>query len=187
MSKLDKKMILVGDFCKLIPIEPKDFETFIELRNREKNKYFLNQNYDVTLEGQRIWYNNYLERDNDIYWGIWRDEDTIVGTIRLYNVNGDTCEEGSCIIDDIYSKEAPYAVEAKYLLTKYAFENLGLKQIVNENKKDNRVMNSLSKQQGFRFIKNVFIGDAEYNYFILEVGDFQKEKIEKLLNYWKER
>lgn len=187
MSKLDKNCILIGHFCTLIPVLPKDFERIIELRNREENKYFLNQKYDITFEEQCIWYEKYLERVDDVYWGIWKSDDCLIGTIRLYDVEEDSAEEGSCIIDNQYSKEAPYVVEAKYLLTRYAFEQVGVKKIINRNKKDNKVMNSLSRQQGFKLQRIIDINGMEYNYYVLVVDDFQQEKIEKVLDYWKKR
>lgn len=186
-EKPDKHVVLEGEFCTLVPIREQDFESIIRLRNREKNRYFLNQKTELTLEQQKKWYEDYLVRDNDIYWGIWKDKDTLIGTVRIYNIHGDTCEEGSCIVDEDYAKEAPYAVEAKYLLTEYAFRTLRLKKIVNINKADNKVMNSFSKQQGFKLVKEVMMDGCRFYYYVLDEQDFQKEKVENLLQYWKAR
>mgnify|MGYP001032018667 CR=1 FL=1 len=186
-EKPNKQIVLKGEFCALIPIMEKDFEDIIRLRNREKNRYFLNQKINLTLEQQIVWYQDYLGRENDIYWGIWKDCDTFIGTIRIYNIQESECEEGSCIVDEEYAKEAPYAVEAKYLLTKYAFDTLGIDKIVNFNKADNKVMNSLSKRQGFQLIKEVIFEGEKFNYYVLEKQRFEREKIEQMLQYWKAR
>lgn len=186
-EKPNKQVVLKGEFCTLIPIEERDFGDIIRLRNREKNRYFLNQKSELTWEQQKKWYQDYFGRDNDIYWGIWKNRDTFIGTIRIYNIREGECEEGSCIVDEDYAKEAPYAVEAKYLLTKYAFDTLGVARIININKADNKVMNSLSKRQGFRVMDEVFLEGEKYYYFILEEKNFEREKIEKMLQYWKTR
>lgn len=184
---LNKQIVLQGDFCTLIPIREQDLEAVIKLRNREKNKYFLHQESNLTLEQQKGWYEDYLIRDNDIYWGIWKKNNTFIGTIRIYNIEGDECEEGSCIVDENYAREAPYAVEAKYLLTNYAFETLKLKKMINVIKADNKVMNSFSRQQGYKLMKEIMLGESTYNYYVLECGDFEGEKIEQMLEYWKMR
>lgn len=185
--KLDKDIQLDGVFCSLIPITEKELPLVVELRNRKKNKYFMNQAYDITLESQKKWHQDYMKRDDDIYWGIWNREYIFVGTIRLYNVEGEVCEEGSCIVDERHAKEAPYAVEAKYLLSRYAFQTLGMRRMINEIRTDNKVMNSLAKQQGFRFKKLVDIGGVQYNYMVLEAERFAGDRIRRLLDYWKER
>lgn len=186
-ERVDKQIVLKGSFCTLIPVREQDFKCIIRLRNMENNKYFLHQQSDLTLEQQEKWYKDYLDRDDDIYWGIWKDDDTFIGTIRIYNIKGEMCEEGSCIVDEVYSGEAPYAVEAKYLLTEYAFRTLGLKKIVNINKSDNKVMNSLSRQQGFVLAEEIVKDGCRFNYYILEEQNFKKDKIEKILQYWKTR
>lgn len=183
----DKGIRLDGVFCSLIPITEKELPLVVELRNREKNKYFMNQAYDITLESQKKWYQDYQKRDDDVYWGIWNRENIFVGTIRLYHVKGEVCEEGSCIVDERYAGEAPYAVEAKYLLVCYAFQTLELRRMVNEIRTDNKVMNSLAKQQGFRLEKLVDIGGVQYNYMVLDSDRFAGDRIRRLLAYWKER
>ncbi len=182
-----KHNIINGIFCDLVPIRETDLNDIVMLRNQERNKYFLHQESDITLEQQRIWYQKYCIRKNDIYWGIHNKKEKLVGTIRLYNIGNGFCEEGSCIVNENYAKEAPYAIEAKYLTTQFAFQILHLNQIVNENKRDNRVMNSFSKQLGFVKVKTVTIRDTEFNYFVLTPEQFQKEKIQQILEYWSNR
>ena len=185
--KLDKNIRMDGVFCSLVPIGEKDLPLVVELRNKEKNKYFMNQQYDITLEMQKQWYCNYLKRENDIYWGIWNKTGCFIGTIRLYHMEGDSCEEGSCIVDENYAKEAPYVVEAKYLITEYAFRDLRMRCMINIIRMDNKVMNSLAKQQGFQLIGVVDIGGVPYNRMIMYADRFARDKIKKILDYWKER
>lgn len=176
-----------GIFCDLVPVGEQDLIHIVHLRNEKRNKYFLNQNADVSLEEQKSWFEEYLRRTDDIYWGIWNKAGQMVGTIRLYNIGNDQCEEGSCIINEKYSKEAPYAVEAKFLSTVFAFDELKLNKMINENRIDNKVMNSLSKQIGFQLEKIVEIRGVQFNYFTLLAEKFEREKLLRIINYWKER
>lgn len=182
-----KQKVIKGVFCDLIPIREADLKDIVVLRNQERNKYYLHQETDITLDQQILWYQQYSEKNDDIYWGIHSKQGDLVGTIRLYDIREGYCEEGSCIIDERYAKEAPYAVEAKYLSIRFAFETLCIKQMINENKADNKVMNSLSKQLGFKKIKTVTIRGAEFNYLVLTPEQFQEEKVNKILNYWTDR
>lgn len=182
-----KQKKIEGVFCDLIPVMEIDLSEIVTLRNQERNKYYLHQESDITLEQQKVWYQDYSGRKDDIYWGIHNKKGELVGTIRLYDIREGYCEEGSCIVDERYAKEAPYAIEAKYLTIKFAFDILHLKQMINENKKDNKVMNSFSKQLGFEKIKTVMIRGAEFNYFILTPERFQEKKIRQILDYWENR
>lgn len=185
--ELDKNTQLHGRFCSLVPIREQDLPAVIRLRNQEKNKYFLNQKQDITLEAQRDWFLEYQKRRDDLYLGIWSRKKEFAGTIRLYHAQRDICEEGSCIVDEKLAKEAPYAAEAKYLLMQHAFLELGIRQIINQIRTDNKVMLSLAKQQGFRFVRDTDIGGVQYCYMILDAENFDGERLKKILDYWADR
>ena len=61
--------------------------------------------------------------------------------------------------------------------------------MINEDRADNRIMNSLTKRMGFRFVKDTVIRGASYHYYLLSEEDYRKKrgKAEELLRYWKER
>lgn len=180
--------IIEGIFCDLIPLEYKDLPSVVELRNQEKNKYCLNQADDITLEQQEIWFEEYEKRDNDIYWGVWdKNHNIMLGTLRLYDIQPDICEEGSCIINEKYAMDAPYATEAKYLVGVFAFDTLGVKQLINEIRTDNKVMASLAKRQGYKKHRQVEIRGVAFDYYLLDKEDFKRDRLEKVLDYWKER
>lgn len=186
-KRADKNLRLEGLFCRLTPVTEKELPLIVNLRNREKNKYFLNQKSDITLKMQEEWFLEYQKRENDIYLGIRNRNNVFIGTIRLYNIEGDTCEEGSCIVDERYAREAPYAAEAKYLLTQYAFHVLGMQRMINEIRVDNKVMKSLARQQGFLPVKQVEIGGAMYCYMVLDADRYSGERLKRILDNWKER
>lgn len=185
--KSGRQTIIRGRFMDLIPVRESDLSDIVELRNRERNKYFLCQENDITLEQQKQWYETYCNRENDIYWGIHNKGGDLIGTIRLYDIRDDYCEEGSCIIDEDCAKDAPYMAEAKYITTCFAFDSLGVKKIKNHNRKDNKVMNSLSRQLGYEKKGIDMLRGTEYIEFFLTPEQFPKEKISRLLDYWTAR
>ncbi len=75
------------------------FEDVIRLRNQKESKYFLNQNYDLTVEMQKEWFKEFLLRENDIYWAACNKQGDVIGTIKTYNIERSQCEQGSTIID----------------------------------------------------------------------------------------
>lgn len=180
--------VITGTFCDLLPVKKDDLPFIIKLRNQEKNKYYLNQPNDINLSQQEDWYIKYQKRTDDIYWGIWNKEHTVmVGTLRLYNIKDDSCEEGSCIIDEQYSMQAPYALEAKYLVGVFAFDILHVQQLINEIRTDNKVMSSLAKRQGYKKIKQTEIREVIFDYWLLDAEDFKRKDLMKILDYWKNR
>lgn len=182
-----KNVTLNGKIIDLVPFDKEYFESVVELRNRDLNRYFLNQDNILTIEQQENWFNSYLQRDNDIYWCIMDKKKRFVGTIRLYDIEESICELGSLIVDDRLAKEGPYALEAQLLALNFCFEKLKVKQVINQDRIDNKVMNSLSKKLGYEYIRKVIIREIEYNYYLLLEDNFKKKKIEDIIDYWSKR
>lgn len=186
-----KKKIIKGTFIDLVPITQEHLNDIVNLRNQEKNRYFLNQQSIIDYNSQLNWYNNYLKRETDIYWAIYNKNNQFIGTIRIYDIdfNKDICEQGSFMIDSKFSEDAPYAVEAELLSLDFAFYELKIKNVINEDREDNKIMNNLSKKLGFKFIKNTLINQIKYNYYILKVDDYEKnrDKFINLIKLWNDR
>lgn len=182
---------LVGKSIDLVPFSLIEIVNVVEIRNRKRNKYFLNQTYELTVEGQCKWYESYVERKNDIYWCIYDKEDNFIGTIRVYDIdeNNDMCNQGSFMIDEERAGGAPYALEAEILTLDFIFDELKIGTVINEDRADNKVMNNLSKKIGFKFIKETIINEIEYNYYLLNKEDYYKnrEKFSTVVDYWSER
>lgn len=186
-----KKKIIKGTFIDLVPITKENLNDIVNLRNQEKNRYFLNQQSIIDYNSQLKWYNNYLKIETDIYWAIYNKNNQFIGTIRIYDIdfNKNICEQGSFMIDSQFSNDAPYAVEAELLSLDFAFYELKIKNVINEDREDNKIMNNLSKKVGFKFIKNTLINEIKYNYYILEVDDYEKnrDKFIGLIKLWNDR
>lgn len=182
---------LKGKCIDLVPLTLNDTENIVEIRNREKNRYFLNQTYELNVESQRIWYETYLTRDNDIYWCIYNKKNEFIGTIRVYDIDeeSDICNQGSFMIDEDQAGGAPYALEAEILTLDFIFDVLNIGNVVNEDRVDNKVMNNLTKKLGFDFKKRKMINYVEYNYYLLNPNDYKKnrDKFVRIINYWATR
>lgn len=179
----------IGGKCiDLVPVSEKDFSNIVGIRNREKNKYFLNQPGDLTIESQKKWYESYLSRKNDIYWCIYAKSGEFIGTFRVYDIDSDKniCDQGSFMIAEEYAEGAPFALEAEILSLDFVFDVLKIGQVINENRTDNKVMNNISKKLGFSFKHKTEIRGIEYNYYILTPDDYtrNREKFLKVIDYW---
>lgn len=176
-----RKTPVTGIFIDLIPVEEKHLPELVRLRNQEKSKYYLNQQFDLTLEMQKEWYSRYIERDNDIYWCVVTKDGVVIGTYRLYDIFDEICEGGSFIIDENYTMGLPYALETCLLSLEVAFNELDLKVVINSDRKDNKNMNSMSRKLGFEFEKEIMINGVCFNRYLLKKENAKIEKYKALL------
>ena len=182
---------IAGKCIDLIPITPEDAANIVEIRNREKNKFFLNQTNELNVEEQKKWYEKYVTRDNDIYWCIYNKKGEFIGTVRVYDIDEekDLCDQGSFMIDEEQAEGAPYALEAEILTLDFIFDVLKIGNVINEDRVDNKVMNNLTKKLGFDFKEKTIINGVEYNYYLLNLGGYKKnrEKFVQIIDYWATR
>lgn len=176
-----------GRIIDLSPVTEKDLVDIIRMRNDPKMMYYLNQPMEITLDSQKAWFEKYQERTDDLYWTIKDKDGLVVGTNRLYDITADKCVQGSLMVDTRYSRTAPYAAEAIMLSIDFAFDVLGVQTIVNEDRHDNKNMNSLSRRFGFQFLRETDIRDVTYNYYELQRNTYKREDIEEILNLWLSR
>ncbi len=173
-----------GKSITLIPVEERDLPEIARMRSQSKSIYFFNQGGPLTLEMQKEWFRQYLSRDNDIYWGIHTEEGKLIGTIRIYDVMGDSCEQGSLVIDEKMAMKGPYSVEALLLSAKFAFEVLNVRVIKKHVRFDNKNMISIDKRLGVTPIGEVDIRGVKYLYNELYQADLQEEKIMAVIDTW---
>ena len=180
-----------GVCVDLVPFEMKYADEFVRMRNSQRNKYFFNQQYDLTVESQKIWYEKYLSRPDDIFWAVLNKKRIFVGTTRLYDIapDGSVLEQGSFMIDESAAREAPYAVEANIICLDFAFDVLKVKEIINRDRNDNKIMNNLSRKFGFRFIRDIEINGVPYKYCLCDHESYMsvREGIYSVIQYWAER
>ncbi len=182
-----RNRIIMGLCIDLVPVKEEFFHDIVGLRNQEKTRHFLNQQFLLTIDMQREWYQKYMERSDDLYWCIRNKEGVVVGVIRLYDISSVSCTQGSFILYEKYSMGMPYALEAEILSLEFAFEKLGVNFIINEDRGDNKAMNSLTKKMGFQFEKEVEVRDEKFNRYILYKENCKLGKYKKILDEFMER
>lgn len=182
---------IIGKCIDLIPFTLDNVENVVSIRNKDRNKYFLNQTYEISVQSQTEWYQRYIERHNDIYWCIYNKEAQFVGTIRIYDIDdeNDICDQGSFMIDEEIGTGTPYALEAEILTLDFIFEKLKIARVINEDRADNKVMNNLTKKIGFIFEKKTIINCVDYNYYLLDYDNYKnnREKFQTVIDYWVNR
>jgi RimJ/RimL family protein N-acetyltransferase len=184
-----KGQVICGKCIDLRPCTIEHGENIVYLRNQEKSRYFFNQPKASTIEGQNSWYSDYVKRDNDIYWCIHTKNEKMIGTVRLYAIDlcGGSCEEGSFVIDEAYAMSGPYALEAKITVFDFAFDELQILKVVNEDRIDNKNMNSINKRIGFQIIKESEQNGVKFSRKELTKDLYKREPLYNILEKWNER
>jgi RimJ/RimL family protein N-acetyltransferase len=115
---------IVGKYVYLKSAEINDAQFTLDLRqNSELTKYLPRLN--ISLEQQKDWIRSQREKVGDYFFVAWTNADKPIGTVSIYNIEGETSESGrlALIGDPIQN------TEASYLLFKFAFDILGLKKV----------------------------------------------------------
>ena len=102
---------------------------------------------DITVEQQRAWIRSQREKEGDYFFVVWDKEGKRIGTISIYDVNGDRAESGRLAIK---GDNAFQGIEAQILSFRFAFGKLGLECIDGFIFADNERAIRFNKQFGGR-------------------------------------
>jgi RimJ/RimL family protein N-acetyltransferase len=116
LPKLRKCRRVVGHRLQFRDAQPSDAEFILALRLDEKKNQFLSSTRPE-LEEQVRWLEDYQQSDDQAYFVIEDRDCTPVGTVRLYDAQGDLFSWGSWILSD----QAPpsSAVESTLIVYHY--------------------------------------------------------------------
>lgn len=152
----------------LKPLEEKDIESLRILRNKEKQYFFTGD--DITPEQQKVWYANYLKKNDDIMFKVVKKEepDKFIGAIAVYEINFDeeTAEVGRTVIDKEKAPEKGIGTEAVKAVCKFAFGVIKLKKLTLEVFKNNDRATRVYEKTGFVSVdnrKNIYIMEMTPN------------------------
>lgn len=81
---------------------------------------------DNTVEQQKAWIRSQREKEGDYFFVVWDKKGNRIGTISIYDVNGDHAESGRLAIK---GDNAFQGIEAQILSFRFAFGVLGLECI----------------------------------------------------------
>ncbi|WP_281184330.1 GNAT family N-acetyltransferase [Trichlorobacter lovleyi] len=143
--------LIPGENIFLRGIDEKDLNNVMEWRNRPKiKKCFFNRN-KLTVEGQQIWYENYLADAADHMFMIVTNNNVPIGTMALSHIDltSSKAEYGRALIAVDGYQGKGYAKEALLLILQYAFNTLQLNRVFLEVFSDNLPAIKLYKKSGF--------------------------------------
>ena len=135
----------------LRPLEKRDIEKLRIWRNDKKNTKFLRQIPYITEESQNKWFENYLENEDEICFAIeeCQELNRLVGSLSLYNFNGNVAEFGKILIGDIEAHGRKIGYNATKTVLKIAFDVLKLKKVILEVYEDNLAAKKIYEKAGF--------------------------------------
>lgn len=81
---------------------------------------------DNTVEQQKAWIRSQREKEGDYFFVVWDKDGNRIGTISIYDVNGDHAKSGRLAIK---GDNAFQGIEAQILSFRFAFGVLGLECI----------------------------------------------------------
>jgi len=130
---------------RLRPVRLDDAAFIVWLRNLDYVKGYVGDSAANTA-GQEAWLRNYFEREGDYYFIVETSGGIPLGTHGIYDVKGDSAEQGRQIIRPEVVAGVPTAI----LATDLAFSRLGLSKLRSNSVSTNRAVLSLHRKSGFK-------------------------------------
>jgi RimJ/RimL family protein N-acetyltransferase len=119
------KGVIEGRYVALRSATVEDAEFTLAVRqNPEFNKYL--PRITNTLEQQKAWIQKQRNKDDDYFFVVWDKQCNRIGTISIYNIEGDHAEAGRLTMRG----NAFQSIEAQLLSFRFGFNDLNLKTIV---------------------------------------------------------
>jgi RimJ/RimL family protein N-acetyltransferase len=123
--KLSKVNRLFGKTLLFFNAKPEDAEFIVALRtDKQLSKYLSATSQEV--EKQIEWLKRYSKIDDQVYFIIKRNDGERLGTVRLYDQQGDSFCWGSWILNACAPQSA--AIESALMVYSYAIDYLGFKK-----------------------------------------------------------
>jgi len=138
----------------LNPLEKQDIEELRVLRNGAR-EFFVYQGI-ITPEKQQKWFEQYLQKDDDIMFKIVKAEEPeeFIGAVALYDIEPEKhqAEFGRIVIDKEKVSEKGLGQETVEAITQFGFTILNLRKIVAEVLKENQRALTSDLRAGFTII-----------------------------------
>ena len=157
---------------RLRPLRKTDIEHLRMWRNDEKNTQFLRKIGHITAEMQESWFQSYLQNEQEICFAIEETTDLnrLVGSLSLYDFNGDEAEIGKILIGDSEAHGRGIGRFSLVMAMKIGFKKLKLKRIIASVHRENVPSRSIFRQVGTAVVGNhpSVVGGVEDIYSIDE-------------------
>lgn len=134
-----------GFNLRLRPVRITDAAFIVWLRNLDHVKGRVGDSAANTA-AQETWLKNYFEREGDYYFIAETLDGISLGTHGIYNVKGNSAEQGRQIMRPDVMSGVPTAL----LATDLAFRNMGLSELRSTCVSTNRAVVSLHRKSGYK-------------------------------------
>ena len=157
----------------LRPLEEGDIENLRMWRNNAHQTRFLRQIGHITPEMQKQWYEKYLTNEKELTFAIveTRDLNRMIGSVALYDLNGNTAEVGKIQIGDPEAGGRGIGRISLVLAMWIGFKKLGLEKIIGVVHQENISAHKNDMRVGFKIVgtRPALIGGFEDELEIDEV------------------
>ena len=183
-----KKQIICGSVVDLYPFSPEFAADIARLRNQEKARYFLSQNFELTPENQLAWMQQYADRSDEINFVAVNKSGTVVGTLGLYNYQQDCMELGRVVFDlEKVKGGVPYTLESAIQVLDIAFDCLKVKEVVVNIREDNYNLIKFVQSLGFCTTGACEIREQPYVELRIKEDGRLYQKYSQYLSSWMEK
>ena len=135
--------IIKGRYVYLKSADQDDVEFTLSLRQNPLLTRYLPK-LDISIEQQKTWIASQREKAGDYFFVARTQDDTPIGTVSIYEIQGDTSESGRlALIGDPLQN-----IEASLLLFRFAFDIVGLKRVTGYIVDGNKRADRFNKQFG---------------------------------------
>ena len=172
--------MIEGRYVDLISCTEEDAEFTCDIRKDPEFVKYLPK-IDNTVDEQRIWIRNQRKKEGDYFFVVWNKRKERIGTISIYDINGERAEGGRLAIK---SNNPFHALEAQILSFEFGFGVLGLKCIVGFIYDDNERGLRFNKMFGGKLCSQITGRDGR-NMIVSEIWDVDfysaENKIKKII------
>ena len=147
---------------QLRPLQEEDIEYLRQWRNNKAESKYLSSIGYITTEAQRAWFQECMESDDNITFGIIDlDRNVFVGSIALYNFDDDQAELGRLMIGDPEAHGRHLGRNAVEGLSDLAFSKLRVNKLILHVYKDNTPAVTIYKQAGYIIVDEYQASDGK--------------------------
>lgn len=135
----------------LRPLREQDIEYLRKWRNDPRNTTFLRRIPFISAEMQKVWFDNYINNDNEMCFAIIENKDLnrIVGSLSLYEFSDNMCLFGKILVGDEEAHGKKIGLNATKAALIIAFDKLKLQTVNLYVYYDNIVAKKIYKEAGF--------------------------------------
>ena len=144
----------VYDNVRIRPLEKSDIENLRKWRNSEDKTQYLRKISYITPQMQEEWYERYLKNTDEVTFAIdeTKDLNRMVGSVSLYNFNGNTAEIGKIQIGDEEANGRGIGRKSLVMAMSIAFKMMNIDKIVGSVHQENIAAHKNDIRIGFQIV-----------------------------------